>query len=481
MLENNNDFNITKKSYELLNNALSLSWFFVENQEIVIERVKKEFPIFDSFDIRNIQPLFETFTKPANKNNILLAAMIFFIISDKKYPQEYWPDALKLKEKTKIFSFKDTFNSYTNALGRELVPADHKAVFNNIIKEYKRSEIMPHIRDDDRVPGWVCLFEIIFETFVEKYDKYSPKIYIKYLESYTTKKFHKREGTECILKDFNAYSVSFAGNMDKPGHADCEDYSFVKILDKSKQVILMAVCDGVGSAIDSETGSRCACEALQIVIYRWLKRLDLVKRKPTDSTRRYQTLMPMLQYDLASELYIQWQKLVMASSSYQKVKSQKPSMNQFTSTMQFALITPLFVCTGKVGDGSFYLRKREKNGNEDLDGIFELTDGRSDVLEKAVLNMAILDTNPRSLQINFYRRDEVKDILITSDGVSPIFKDDSIKAYYIMKDLYRSKYFERIEKLEKMARHGSDVNTVDYSSGGDDASVAYISFGNEEK
>ena len=95
--------------------------------------------------------------------------------------------------------------------------------------------------------------------------------------------------------------------------------------------------------------------------------------------------------------------------------------------------------------------------------------------------MAILDTNPRSLQINFYRRDEVKDILITSDGVSPIFKDDSIKAYYIMKDLYQSKYFERIEKLEKMARHGSDVNTVDYSSGGDDASVAYISFGNEEK
>ena len=53
--------------------------------------------------------------------------------------------------------------------------------------------------------------------------------------------------------------------------------------------------------------------------------------------------------------------------------------------------------------------------------------------------------------------------------------------YYIMKDLYQSKYYERVEKLEKMARHGSDVNTVDYSSGGDDASVAYISFGNEEK
>ena len=49
-----------------------------------------------------------------------------------------------------------------------------------------------------------------------------------------------------------------------------------------------------------------------------------------------------------------------------------------------------------------------------------------------------------------------------------------------MNDLYQLPYQERVAKLEKMAMHGSDVNAIDYSSGGDDASVAYVSFGNEE-
>ena len=486
MVEENNSFAITKSGHDLLNEAsLVVQYFLNAQKEISLEEIKQQLPFLKSFDASKITPLFRTFAQPANRSNILLSGLIFYVISKGKYPQDAWGDALKTKEETKIYSFKTAFNDYSRALGTDFIPASHKSDFNNAIKELKRAQIMPLIKEDERVPGLVCLFETIYETFVEKYDKYAPRVYNKLFEQYKTKTFHKREGTECIEKQLNAYSVSFAGNMDKPGHADCEDFSFVKALDKKNKLILMAVCDGVGSAIDSETGSRCACEALEKVICNYLARSKKVlkkrtKGKGTNTNRNFSILMPMLQYDLATDLYIQWSKLVKNSPSYQKVKHQRPPMDQFTSTMQFAFITPLFVCTGKVGDGSFYLRKREKNGKDDLDGIFCLTDGRSDVLEKAVLNMAVLDTNPKSLQINFYRRDEVKDILITSDGVSPLFKDDLLKAYYIMRDLYLLPYPQRIEQLEKIAMHGSDVNTVDYSSGGDDASIAYISFGNEE-
>ena len=484
MVEENNSFVATKNGHDLLNEASLVAEFFLnsQQQEISIDKIKEQLPFLKTFDVSKITPLFKTFTQPANRNNILLSGMIFYVISKGKYPQDAWADALKGKEETKIFSLKTSFNDYTRTLGNGFVPPNHKSEFNNIIKDFKREQIMPLINEDERVPGLVCLFETIYETFVEKYDKYAPRIFNKLFEQYKNKTFHKREGTECVEQKLNAYSVSFAGNMDKPGHADCEDFSFVKSLDKHDKIFLVAVCDGVGSAIDSETGSKCACEALEKVISNYISRSKkaLRKRNGSGTIRNYAILMPMLQYDLATDLYIQWAKLVRNSPSYQQVKKQRPAMDQFTSTMQFALITPLFVCTGKVGDGSFYLRKREKNGRNDLDGIFCLTDGRSDVLEKAVLNMAVLDTNPRSLQINFYRRDEVKDILITSDGVSPLFKDDLLKAYYIMKDLYLLPYENRIKKLEKMAMYGSDVNTVDFSSGGDDASIAYVSFGNEE-
>ena len=498
MLEENNSFDITKNSHDLLNEAYLIALRFNENPSIDVKTVKEEFPVLERFDLSKISTLFETFPDLANKTNIFLGGIIFFIISQGKYPQDLWNDALKTKDNTRLAIFKRASEDYKRSLN-EYLPLNYKSDFNSIIKDFKRKEIMPFVDDKTRTPGLVCLYETAYETFVEKYDKYSPRIYIKLLEQYKDKKFHKRKHTEVIklvkngpeqivekedyvLPELNAYAVSFAGNMDKPGHADCEDCSLIANFGNKKtgKTFLVVVCDGVGSAIDSETGSKCACEALKMVIANYIKRTKVFKKSGSNTSRKYKVLMPMLQYDLASDLYVKWAKLVRKEPSYQKVKKQRPGMDQFTSTMQFAFVTPLFVCTGKVGDGSFYLRKREKNGKNDLDGIFELTDGRSDVLEKSVLNMALLGTNPSALQINFFRREEVKDILITSDGVSPLFKEDIVRASKIMNDLYQLPYQERVAKLEKMAMHGSDVNAIDYSSGGDDASVAYVSFGNEE-
>lgn len=518
MVEENNSFAVTKNGHDLLNEALLVTQYFLNTPEaeINIEKIKGQFPFLKTFDLFKISSLYKTFNQPARKNNILLGGIILFIVSQGKYPQDLWPDALKNKSETRLSLLKVASNDYKIALG-DLVPSNYKSEFNNILKDFKRKEIMPFIDEKLRIPGWVCLFETFYETFVEKYDLYAPRIYNKLFEQYKSKTFHKRKyltiNTKSTLKSkkstsdknftvypgkeafistnvgkIRPYAISFAGNMDKPGHADCEDCSMVATFDcsKDRQIVLMVACDGVGSAIDSETGSIAACVALREVLNRKINTSGINKKAKSKSGAEadFAFLRDYIQNDLAKEMYPLWEKLVKENSTYFKDKqaeSKSPiSMEQFTTTMQFAIITPLFTALGKIGDGSFYVRKREINGSSNLNGIFSITDGRSDVLEKSVFNVALLKNDLAALQISFINTKEIKDILITSDGVSPLFRDDVVRACRIMDDLYKTPYQERIIKLEKMAMDGSDVNTIDFSSGGDDASVAYVSFGNEE-
>lgn len=514
MVEENNSFVITKNGHDLLNEAQLVTQYFLNTPEtdINIERIKGEFPFLKTFDVSKISSLFQTFEQPARKNNILLGGIILFIVSQGKYPQDLWPDALKDKMNTRLSSLKKASNDYKAALG-DLLPLNYKSEFNYIIKDFKRKEIMPFVDDKLRVPGWVCLFETFYETFVEKYDLYAPRIYSKLFEQYKNKTFHKREylqiSTISTLKKPNKdskksftvfseketvistnvgkirpYAISFAGNMDKPGHADCEDCSMITTFEcrNDQNIVLMAVCDGVGSAIDSETGSISACVALREVLNKFIGGSGIAKsnKGSSGSEANFGCLINYIQNNLAKEVHALWEKLVMENSAYFKDKQAGPrSMEQFTTTMQFAIITPLFTALGKIGDGSFYVRKREINGSSDLNGIFSVTDGRSDVLEKSVFNVALLKNDPAALQISIINTKEIKDILITSDGVSPLFRDDMVRACNVMNDLYGTPYQERTKKIEKMARNGSDVNTIDFSSGGDDASVAYVSFGNE--
>ena len=72
MLEENNSFDITKNSHDLLNEAYLIALRFNENPSIDVKAVKGEFPVLERFDLSKISTLFETFPDLANKTNIFL-------------------------------------------------------------------------------------------------------------------------------------------------------------------------------------------------------------------------------------------------------------------------------------------------------------------------------------------------------------------------------------------------------------------------
>ena len=62
MLEENNSFDITKNSHELLNDAFLVVNCYNENPSIDPKKVKEDFPILHDFDLSKISSLLETFT-----------------------------------------------------------------------------------------------------------------------------------------------------------------------------------------------------------------------------------------------------------------------------------------------------------------------------------------------------------------------------------------------------------------------------------
>ena len=86
----------------------------------------------------------------------------------------------------------------------------------------------------------------------------------------------------------------------------------------------------------------------------------------------------------------------------------------YSTTFLFTFHCRTFIACGMIGDGIFVV---EKNGvSEKSKGYQVITDGFSDVIQHAVLNVNTLKIAPCKMQLVFYKPSEISGIWMSSDG-----------------------------------------------------------------
>ena len=278
------------------------------------------------------------------------------------------------------------------------------------------------------------------------------------------------------------YAVSYEGKLDKPMHFTCEDCSFVTVFDENTWLAVSA--DGVGSCVNSHIGSGLATEMLSETIAAYLQNNHLLS---TDKKRRlfgtridkkdWAALMYFLRFDLASELYTAWDAAVRASQEFRD--DPDAEISQFTSTLQFAFGCEAFTACGRIGDGTFFVKKKEAAGNGAYYGGVLLNDGISGVTQTAVLTVAHLKANPTALLVDFFAAGEITDIIISSDGVSGALGNTVEELDKVAQKMHALSFEKRCDQLSRIARACSDYNETQHGSG-DDSTVVYIRFADQD-
>ena len=444
-------------------------------------------PALSELDVGRYPELLRTMKRqtPPQSNNVFAAFLLFYILSRGAYPQDCWTAAAEDAGNTVLGQIRGQVSVFSSALSKAGADEAAEAV-KGVEREYRRgverTDLEGLVSGEAHV-GLVKIYEMLWEVFVTKYEGYSIPVWSNVLLEYRDKAFVIREGCEYREQRGNVeiYAVSYEGKLSKPMHFHCEDCCLVEVFDKNTWLAVSA--DGVGSCENSYYGSEFAVKALKDAIGKYLRRNQIIRRRRTrDEQGNKQRLKPIpdevwanlmyyLRFDLAKALYSAWASAVRASDVFKS--DPNATLEQFSTTLQFAFGCKAFVACGRVGDGLFFVRKRERRVRNRNDGCLFLNDGISGVTQTEVRTVAHLGNAPSSLLVDFYRPEEVTDIVITSDGAEGAVGDTGTAANAFVRRMRALPFERRCEALSALARDCSDYNETNHGSG-DDSTIVHI-------
>lgn len=465
-------------------------------------RLVNKFPMLKELDLGQFEEICCAIPKfvGAQRNNLYVAFVLFYIYTSGKYPQQYWPDAAVPAAQTKYASTRALGKQLSAAIVSEREAQDKlEGVMRECLRDIKRRCVSALMRSDDGL-GMANIYEMLWDVFVNKYCNYNVMLWKRTIDGYLGKTHTVRHGTYDLVsynceyiedrEKVQIYAVSYTGCQEKPMHVECEDYCFTEFYDEDTW--LAVSCDGVGSCAHSSIGSRAAALALSTVISTYLtenniltkndkceeKRGMLSKLLPSKDKKvvhdgeKWGELMFYLQNKLAADVYGFWRDNVNEARRVLGINTD--DLSQYTTTLQFAFGCKAFVACGRVGDGRFFVGKHEGADNASIGG-FILNDGISGVTQPAVYTVGHFKNNPHALQVSFFSPDELDDIIISSDGCDG-YLGDSVPALLARADEFSALSFkDRCEKLAAAARACAEVNSSMHGSG-DDSTIVHIHF-----
>lgn len=452
-----------------------------------IESIREACPSLSGVDVGRYPELLRTMKRqtPPYSNNVFAAFLLFYVLSCGAYPQDCWAGAAAEPGATVLGQICEQTTALSSALskaGADEAAEDVYRVERVYRRGVERADLEGLTTEETHV-GLVKIYEMLWEVFVTKYEGYSIPFWSKALPGYRDKAFAIREGCEYREQRGNVeiYAVSYEGKLSKPMHLYCEDCCLVEFFDKNTWLAVSA--DGVGSCENSYYGSGFAVKALRDVIEKYLKRNRIIgRRRARDeqgnkqrlkaiSDDAWAKLMHYLRFDLAKALYAAWASAVRDSDAFKS--DPNAALEQFTTTLQFAFGCKAFVACGRLGDGTYLVRKQEEGGSGRYQGCLLLNDGISGVTQTAVWTVAHLGNAPSAMLVDFYRLEEVTDIVITSDGVDGAVGGTAEAANAFARRMRELPFEKRCEVLSATARDCSDCNETNHGSG-DDSTIVHI-------
>ena len=436
-------------------------------------------PAVCMFEERMVQPVLDCLDKPtdAQQNNVAVACVIFYALSKGRYVQDVWAQAAKRKENTPLGAARAEGKRFAEACGRDFGGKFGEEINKTVERmrlNAEREDIFPLLQGGEAV-GIAKLYEMLWEVFTDKYCNYTPMLWQRKISEFKNKQYGIREGCEFKhkTKKFEIYGVSYEGKLDKPSHGACEDCSFVEFYDED--TFLAVAADGVGSCINSSLGSLLATNCLYDVIAESLDMYNIIttgkKKWFSSKGPDWAGLMQYFKGELAVNFYHRWEESIKVTEDY--LRADNPQMNQFTTTMQFVFRCEEFVACGRLGDGSFFVRKREVVNDSPLYGGLMLNDGISGVTQSAVMTVAHLKSNPEAMLVNFFSPREVTDVIISSDGVTCSLGESVAELNAFVNRIDAMPFEKRCDYLAKVARSSSDYNTTQ-SGSGDDSTLIHV-------
>lgn len=465
-------------------------------------RLVNKFPVLKELNLQYFEDICRSIPKfvGEQRNNVYVAFVLFYIYTSGKYPQQYWSDAVVPAAQTEYALVRALSKQLSAAIASESNVQDKlESVMKEYLRTIKRKFVSVLMRNDDGL-GMANIYEMLWDVFVNKYCNYNVMLWKRTIDSYLGKTHTVRHGTYNSV-DYNCeysedrekvqiYAVSYTGCQEKPMHVECEDYCFTEFYDEDTW--LAVSCDGVGSCSYSSIGSRAAAGALSAVIGAYLTKNSILDKEDKGDEKRgrlgklflckdkkavhddemWGKFMYYLQNNLAADVYEFWQDTV--NEAQRDLNINADDLSQYTTTLQFAFGCKAFVACGRVGDGRFFVGKREGAGNASMGG-FMLNDGISGVTRPAVYTIEHLKNNPHALQVSFFSPDELDDIIISSDGCDG-YLGDGVLALLARADEFSALPFkDRCEKLAAVTRLCAEVNSAMYGSG-DDSTIVHIHF-----
>ena len=447
-----------------------------------IKNLQDKFILMKDFSAKMLLPVLSTFKKLslAQKNNVICACVLFYLFSG-DYPQNFFTGARVAIEEYKVgkirLKAKELSDLY-KSIGLENFSKSVDAVTKEFQRDLEASDL-DDLTSNCNFVGHTKLYEMFWEVFVMKYANYKPSLWQGKIEEFSGKEYSIREDCEYKIQkeNFEVYAVSYEGKLSKPMHDGCEDYSLVSIYDEN--TFLSVSCDGVGSSINSQEGAKECASVLNEIIGDYLLKNRFLSLRKTVTTanksiskKKWAMLMYFLKFSLAKRLYKEWEEILIARYG---LKPEEFDPSEFSTTLQFVFCCKKFIAAGRLGDGSFYVRKREKVGDALINGGMLLNDGISSVTQSAVMTVANLKNNPTSMQVDFFNRDEVSDILISSDGVSEFLGNSLSKLNEFSESIREMEFEKRCSYLSQITAKLSDYNETNHGSG-DDSTLIYIRF-----
>ena len=411
----------------------------------------------------------------ALQNNAFCAFVIFFALSGGRYPLDCMQESVKEYDALKQLAtfFSETCKPSLTRTTAEQISQTIKTSQKNSMKD-----VVSVLSENMDAIGCVKTFEILWKVFVRKDCTFSPLLFKKMLGEFASQDHIVRKDCEFGFDEENVqiFAVSVEGKTQKPMHVECEDAC--KVVFYNKSIWLAIAADGVGSALNSSIGSAVAASALESVIRNYLIKQGVIGQNPRKFVRNvketvWQQLMYYIRFSLASDLYSEWvNQLPKANKNLPSGES--TTDESYLTTLQFAFGCPQFIACGRVGDGSFYVRKHERfvSAGTRAGGIF-LNDGISGVTQNAVLSVGHLKNNPSAMLVSFFRPDEISDIVISSDGVSGAIGISVDEAEAFIGSLAGLPFEEKRRNLKNTVMRCSEYNETGHGSG-DDSTIVYV-------
>ncbi len=441
------------------------------------KNLAEEIPFVKKANPNRFHAIISTFPGNAKAENIELACYLVFLLTD-LYPEEAFPQAERPLPEIPGSLIDEHYKNLVSLVEKNLGPKEAEEV-KAARKAQRllatRRAIAPFVIDKPYV-GYAKLFEILYEVFAAKYSYNGPKIYLPLLRSSINDHFNIRPGCQFEYRGAKEqhYAVSYQGKMSKPMHDSCEDCCFSYNFSSHFPLYAVVVCDGVGSALHSSDGSYCAGQAVVSLLSSKLKEWHIERGLQSEKKaieRIKENALPYMQFQFGSDLYRYWQYFVEKTEAFH-IDGEKATFADFATTLQFVFVTPAYVFTGKLGDGHFYVRKKDNVAGSQEIGIFSLNDGYSGVTQSSVFTLPHLYRNPGLLRVEVFPKSEVHDVLLHSDGLDGNIPSIS-KAYSLMNGLHEADFEAMKKRLDDLAMLSADVSLT-LGGSGDDSSVAYL-------